>query len=64
MQINEANGPMNRLAIDLTGKHPRSVQVHVYILTVIDVFSRFLIAVPLRNKEAKTVATALQTCLL
>jgi len=59
MQINDANGPMDRLAIDLTGKHPRSVQGHVYILTVIDVFSRFLIAVPLRNKEAKTVATAL-----
>jgi len=41
MQINEINGPMDRLAIDLTGKHPRSVHGHVYILTVIDVFSRF-----------------------
>ena len=59
MQIHEAGSPMDRLAIDLTGPHPRSSQGHVYILTAIDTFSRFLIAVPIRNKTAKTVATAL-----
>jgi len=59
MQIFEANGPMDRLAIDLTGRHPASSQSHVYILTVVDVFTRFLVAVPIRDKSAKTVANAL-----
>lgn len=50
---------MQTLAIDLTGPHPCSAEGHVYILTVIDTFSRFLVAVPIRNKTAKTVVTAL-----
>ena len=59
MQINEAVGVMDRLAIDLTGPHPTSTKGHHYILTVLDVFSRYLTAVPLRNKSALTVAEAL-----
>lgn len=59
MRTYEANGPGDRLHIDLTGRHPASRQGHVYILTAIDAYTRFLVAVPLRNKEAKTVANAL-----
>ena len=51
--------PMERMAIDLTGPHPTSRAGHVYIMTVMDHFSKWAEAVPLRNKEATTVAKAL-----
>jgi hypothetical protein len=54
-----ASGIGDRLHIDLTGPHPSSRQGSVYILTAIDAFSRFLFCVPLKNKNALTVATAL-----
>ena len=51
--------PWERVAIDLTGPHPTSRSGHVYILTVIDLFTKWAEAIPLRNKEAVTVARAL-----
>jgi hypothetical protein len=45
--------------VDLTGPHPPSCQGAIYILTVLDAVTRYLIAVPLRNKSALTVAEAL-----
>ena len=51
--------PFEKLAIDLTGPHPTSRSGNVFILTVVDVFSKFAEALPLRNKEAVTVARAL-----
>jgi transposase InsO family protein len=51
--------PMERLAIDITGPHPKSSAGHVYILTVLDPFTKWAEAVPLRNHEATTVARAL-----
>ena len=51
--------PLERLAIDLTGPHPTSSSGHVYILTAVDLFTKWAEAVPLRNKEAVTVARAL-----
>jgi transposase InsO family protein len=59
MQRYEAIGPGDRIHVDLTGPHPVSRQGSVYVLTAIDAFSRFLVAVPLRDKSAVTVATAL-----
>jgi transposase InsO family protein len=59
MRVNEANGFGDLLNIDLTGPHPPSRQGCRYILTAMDAYTRFLIAVPLRNKTAETVATAL-----
>ena len=59
LQSYEANGVGDRLHVDLTGPQPPSRQGAVYILTAIDAFSRFLICVPLKNKNAVTVATAL-----
>jgi predicted aspartyl protease len=59
MRTYEANGAGDRLHIDLTGPHPVSRQGHVYIFTAIDAYTRYLVAVPLRNKSAVTVANAL-----
>lgn len=55
----EANGPADRLHVDLTGPHPVSRQGSVYIMTAIDAYTRFLVAAPLKNKTAVTVASAL-----
>ena len=48
-----------RLSIDVTGPHPKSVSGKIYILTMIDQFSKFVEAVAIPNQEAKTVARAL-----
>ena len=45
---------------DLMGPlHPADKSGHKYILTIMDGFSRFSVAVPLRDKTAKTVSQAL-----
>jgi hypothetical protein len=59
MVLQEVTEPMGRLVIDLTGLHPPSRRRNIYILTVTDCMTRFLVAVPLRNRFAKTVAAAL-----
>jgi transposase InsO family protein len=51
--------PWERVAIDLTGPHPKSRSGHVFILTIIDLFTKWAEAIPIRNKEAITVARAL-----
>ncbi|KAI3379175.1 hypothetical protein SNEBB_003419 [Seison nebaliae] len=47
--------------IDIVGPFPRSKQGHAYVLTVLDHFSRFLTAYPLKSKKAEEIACALQT---
>ena len=59
LQPTRVGEPMERMAIDLTGPHPPSRGGHMYILTAIDLFSKWAEAIPLRNKEAATVAHAL-----
>ena len=59
LQVTTVGEPMERIAIDLTGPHPTSRSSNVYILTVLDLFSKWAEAIPLRNKEAVTVARAL-----
>lgn len=51
--------PSECIALDLTGPHVPSRRGHRYILTVIDHFSRFAEAFPVRNQEALTVARVL-----
>ena len=51
--------PFERIAIDLTGPHTNSRSNNVYILTVLDIFTKWAEAIPLKNKEAITVARAL-----
>jgi len=53
-----AGAPMEVLHVDLTGPHVTS-QGYRYIMTACDSFTRFVIAVPLRNKTAFSVARAL-----
>ena len=50
---------MERLAIDITGPHPRSRNGFKYIFTAVDVFSKWAIAIPVRSHEATTVASLL-----
>jgi transposase InsO family protein len=54
----ESNGPMDRLHIDLCGPFTRS-DGYSWILTCVDAYTRYLIAVPLRDKTAVSVAKAL-----
>ena len=51
--------PWERLGIDITGPHPTSAKGNVYILTVIDHFTKWIELFPLRNQEATTVAKTL-----
>ena len=51
--------PGERLNVDLVGPLPQTPQGNRYILTIEDSFSRFCQAVPIPNKESKTVADAL-----
>ena len=51
--------PFQKFHIDLTGPHRRSAGGHVYLLTGICCFTKYLIVVPLRDKSALTVANAL-----
>lgn len=44
---------------DIVGKLPQTLKKHCYILTIIDVASRFLQAIPLRNVETQTILNAL-----
>ena len=51
--------PFQKFHIDLTGPHRRSSGGHVYLLTGICCFTKYLIVVPLRDKSALTVVNAL-----
>ena len=51
--------PWERIGIDVTGPHPTSSSGNVYILTVIDHFSKWVEIMPMRNQEASTVAKLL-----
>ena len=51
--------PFQKFHIDLTGPHRRSSGGHVYLLTGICCFTKYLIVVPLKDKSALAVANAL-----
>ena len=51
--------PFQKFHIDLTGPHRRSSGGHVYLLTGICCFNKYLVVVPLKDKSALTVANAL-----
>ena len=53
--------PWVRVSVDITGPHPRSSRSNQYILTLVDHFSKWAEAIPLRNHTAPTVARALVT---
>jgi len=47
--------PWERVAIDITGPHPVSSRGNKFIITVMDHFTKFGFAFPVRNHEAPTV---------
>jgi len=51
--------PWERIGIDITGPHPKSRNGYVYILTLVDYFSKWSDAFPIRNQEAGTIAKVL-----
>jgi len=56
LQFMCVGAPWERLAIDITGPHPLSGKGNRFIITVIDHFTKYAFAFPVRNLEAKTVA--------
>lgn len=48
--------PWEILSVDVTGPHPKSSKGHIYIFTMMDYFTKFVEAVPIRNQEAATLA--------
>ena len=54
-----AGEPWEVVSIDITGPHPRSRRGHEYILTIVDHFSKWAEALPIRNHTAQTVSRVL-----
>ena len=51
--------PWERVGIDITGPHPKSTRGNIHMLTVMDYFSKWADAFPIRNQEASTIAKVL-----
>lgn len=59
LQVVPCGEPFEKVSVDVTGPHPRSRRGNVYILTVMDNFTKFVEAIPMANQEACTVAKKL-----
>lgn len=53
------NGPFQVWQIDLYGNLPITPQGYTYILTATDMFSKYLVTIPLANKDTLSVASGL-----
>ena len=53
--------PWERVSVDVTGPHPRSSKGRVYIITLVDHFSKWAEAIPVQNHTAPTIASVLMT---
>lgn len=51
--------PWAKAAVDITGKHPRSSRDYGYIVTVMDLFTKWVEAFPVRDHKATNVANIL-----
>jgi transposase InsO family protein len=56
-----AGEPWERISMDITGRHPKSNSGNSYILTIIDHFTRYAFAYPIRDHTALTVGKVLLT---
>ena len=54
-----ASAPFRTVAIDCVGPYTPDADGNCYLLTGIDVFTRWPFAIPIRNERAETVARAL-----
>lgn len=62
MQITDTpTKPWEKVSLDIVGKLPRTIMGHEYILTIQDIFSKFIFAIPLSNQDAEAVAQAFFT---
>ena len=59
MQIPLSGEPWEKISVDITGPHPKSARGNQFILTIVDHFSKWAEAIPIRNHTAPTVARAL-----
>ena len=50
---------MERIAIDIAGPFPKTERDNKYILVIPDYFSKFVMAVPMKDQKAETVCDAL-----
>nr|CAD2200431.1 unnamed protein product [Meloidogyne enterolobii] len=54
--IEPASRPFDRINIDLLGPIQKSLRGHQYIFVAVDSFSKWAMAVPIRNQTASTIA--------
>ena len=59
LQPFNAGEPFEVVSIDITGRHPKSARGNEYIVTIIDVFSKWGEAFPLKSHHAHVVAKVL-----
>ena len=59
MQHTPVGLPWEKLAIDVTGPFPRSKSGYQYMFTVLDAFSKYAFAFPVRSHDAPTLAKLL-----
>ena len=59
MQTPAVGAPFERISVDITGPFPHSARGHIYMVTVMDHFTKWAEAITLRNHTAGTVARAL-----
>jgi hypothetical protein len=59
--VSDAKRRWQCLSIDLVEAGSTSIENYSYILTVIGLFSRYVIAIPLKSKKEQVVAEALFT---
>ena len=59
LQPFQSGEPFEVISIDITGKHPKSKKGNEYIITIVDIFSKWAEAIPVRNHTAEVVAKAL-----
>ena len=59
MDTMSSSHPWHTVAIDFVGPCPPTPEGHCYILTMIDTFTRWPIAIPVKDRRAATVQQAL-----
>jgi hypothetical protein len=57
--IAKPSQPFEQVHVDIMGPIPPTTDGHQYILVVVDSFSKYVVATPLRDQRARTVAKAL-----
>ena len=57
--VTTATRPWQKVSIDIVSTNMKSSTGHAYILTILDVFTRYTVAVPLRRHTAREIGGAL-----